>query len=839
MTIQVLFVDDDMDFLQISKSYLQKIFPDILVTTCSTVKEALDILTTKQFECIISDYQMPQIDGLELLKIIRKQNEKIPFIIFTGKSREEVAIEALNLGASQYLIKGSDIESQYHQLGHSIRQLVSHAKTRERFRISEETLGSFLDNAPMGIEIISNESLAILYANFGMEEITGYSQKDLQALSFEEQIQLIFEEDRDYLRDIIERKKEGKETPAYYEIRIIRKNSEIAWLAVRPVSIQYNGNEATQITFIDITHQKSLQTHGERSTLESEIIKKIKTGIYIYELKENDKLILIGGNEAAGDITGIYPSDHLNTELREIWFETEEVGFYQSMIEVMMNKEPFESESYEYKDKRVSGCYRIFAFQIPTNYLCVSFTDVTDLKQIQETLEKEEILLECLYKTTKHLNETCIPFIERISNVRKLIQETFPPYLEVAVKIEIDQEVWETKETDEKEMFEAYPIKDAEKERGTISIMYQSNSPQTNTISDEERTMLQSIAEQIGQLIIKQDTSQSLSESELHVRTILQSMDDLILVIDEQNRHIAYFPSDSNLLLIEPDALVGKTIQEVLPVTISNEYILRIEKAREGMKNIDFEYSLPIKGDTRWFHALFTKYEVEGQVLVVIRDITHRKLQEELVYKQREELSHFAHRMRHDIMGVLGNISGYLEIIRTDNDLKHTESIDRIVSRCEKILDKSITLADAGLIIGEKDEVDMTTLVYEISSEIIPSTVQVEIEKLPVLLGDRDKISQVIINIIRNAITHGNPTRVRIFSEFHHKDVILRFCNNGEQIPPEVLKQITHQEESSYQRGLGLSIVHRIIEAHGWRSSITSSVQTCFSIMIPNSDIIK
>jgi DNA-binding NtrC family response regulator len=82
----------------------------------------------KRFDVIVSDYVMPDKDGLTFLKELRGKGENIPFIIFTGKGSEEVAKEALNLGACHYLNKTGDPATVYCELIHSIMEA---AKTRE------------------------------------------------------------------------------------------------------------------------------------------------------------------------------------------------------------------------------------------------------------------------------------------------------------------------------------------------------------------------------------------------------------------------------------------------------------------------------------------------------------------------------------------------------------------------------------------------------------------------------------------------------------------------------------------------------------------------------------
>ena len=115
-TVKVLLVDDEENLLQITKLYLEKTNPKLRIFTSLSGRNALNLLVKEPFDIIISDYQMPEMDGLEFLATVKEQAYDIPFIIFTGKGREEVAIQALNLGADYYLQKGGDPKSQFREL---------------------------------------------------------------------------------------------------------------------------------------------------------------------------------------------------------------------------------------------------------------------------------------------------------------------------------------------------------------------------------------------------------------------------------------------------------------------------------------------------------------------------------------------------------------------------------------------------------------------------------------------------------------------------------------------------------------------------------------------------
>lgn len=92
--INILYVDDEPDLLMIAKLFLER-SGTFRVDTLTSAKKALDSSLLHTYDAIISDFQMPEMDGIEFLKEVRKQYGDIPFILFTGRGREEVVIEAV------------------------------------------------------------------------------------------------------------------------------------------------------------------------------------------------------------------------------------------------------------------------------------------------------------------------------------------------------------------------------------------------------------------------------------------------------------------------------------------------------------------------------------------------------------------------------------------------------------------------------------------------------------------------------------------------------------------------------------------------------------------------
>src|SRR5208337_621723 len=104
------------------------------VEIITSAPAALALLGTKTYDAIVSDYQMPGMDGIGFLKRVRASGNTIPFILFTGRGREEVVIQALNEGANFYLQKGGDPHAQFAELNHKIQIAVEHHRAAEKIQ---------------------------------------------------------------------------------------------------------------------------------------------------------------------------------------------------------------------------------------------------------------------------------------------------------------------------------------------------------------------------------------------------------------------------------------------------------------------------------------------------------------------------------------------------------------------------------------------------------------------------------------------------------------------------------------------------------------------------------
>ena len=175
--ISLLYVDDEPDLLDLCKLFLER-EGEFSVVTVTSAREGLKILAEGMIDAIVSDYQMPGMDGIDFLKQVRSEYKDIPFILFTGKGREEVVIEAIENGADFYLQKGGDPRAQFSELSHKIRQAVRRKKAEEELRMMKATVS----NAAEGILWI-NQDGGIAFFNDTICSMLGYSREEFSHLS--------------------------------------------------------------------------------------------------------------------------------------------------------------------------------------------------------------------------------------------------------------------------------------------------------------------------------------------------------------------------------------------------------------------------------------------------------------------------------------------------------------------------------------------------------------------------------------------------------------------------------------------------------------------------------
>jgi PAS domain S-box-containing protein len=250
----VLYVDDEQDLLDLARLYLEK-SPEFCVTTRASAQEALDSPLITTCDVIVSDYQMPGTDGIAFLKAVRERYGEIPFILFTGRGREDVVIEAINNGADFYLQKGGDPKSQFAELAHKIHMAVERKRAMDARQESETRFATFFNASPINQMITDYSTARVIDVNDRLLKEIGLLRGDVVGKTLPESGFILDPAQRIKILEQLDR--EGTVRNAELNIRALDGRT---WSTLTSMTrVKVHGQELVYIQSIDVTAQKKAQ----------------------------------------------------------------------------------------------------------------------------------------------------------------------------------------------------------------------------------------------------------------------------------------------------------------------------------------------------------------------------------------------------------------------------------------------------------------------------------------------------------------------------------------------------------------------------------------------------
>lgn len=136
---RVLLVDDDPSLADLMANQLGQLRDSFSIRVETDPNDALEVIEEGEFDCVVSDYHMPEMTGIDLLRYVREMEPNVPFILFTARGSEEIASEAVSEGVTDYFRKTRGSE-QWRVLANRIENVAARYRAEEAVRRRETAL---------------------------------------------------------------------------------------------------------------------------------------------------------------------------------------------------------------------------------------------------------------------------------------------------------------------------------------------------------------------------------------------------------------------------------------------------------------------------------------------------------------------------------------------------------------------------------------------------------------------------------------------------------------------------------------------------------------------------
>ena len=420
--IRVLYADDEPDLLEIGKLFLEQ-SGDFIVTTALSASIALRLLEHEQFDVIISDYQMPEMDGIQFLVEVRTRLGPLPFILFTGRGREEVVIQAINSGADFYLQKGGDPSAQFAELVHKIKQAALRNKAENLLLKSEEKYRYLIEHSNEAIVVAQDGMLKLV--NHKMIEFTGYSEQELLSMQFSA---FIHPKDRPMVVDRYQKRMKGEEPPSRYAFRLISKDGSTWWIELSVAAIDWDGRPATLNFLTDINERKRADDSLREEQQFSKLILDSLPGIfYLYTYPENR---MVRWNKQHETLLG-YTAEEIKGKLgTDLHLPEYKDAVLKAIDEVMEKGQSSVESTLLAKDGRLIPFYFTgVRFESPGRlYFMGIGIDISERKVAEETLLKKTAELHASYEQLTASEEELHQNVDDLAKSERALRESEKRY---------------------------------------------------------------------------------------------------------------------------------------------------------------------------------------------------------------------------------------------------------------------------------------------------------------------------------------------------------------------------------------------------------------------------
>ncbi len=820
--MNILLVDDDTGFLDQAKIFLERCDDEYQVVTCETAAEALDKVEDDEFDIVVSDQMMPVMSGLELLESIRKSGYDIPFIMLTGKGREEIAMDALNLGADRYIQKGGDPRSQYNVLAREIRQEVERYRTKCKLREREELYRIVTESFYDMITLVDLKEDKILLISEAVGELLGYSPEELTGKHF---FDLFHPGDREDVYRQLKEQIESGDTQGMFKDRIMCKDGSYKWIENRFRILKDDEEQPDKLLIVarDVTQDGMVKAEL------TNIAKKYKN------IFENAWIAILVLN---ADTT----VSMVNKRFEELsGYKKEEIEHKKSWTEFVHGDDVKRLSEYHTERRKNPE-------EVPKEYEARLIDNEGNIRQVLVSVE----LIEGTDQTVAALMD--LTYMYRLEDISKGLLESN----HIGMLIVQNGVIREANPCAERML--GYPSNDLigtdplkfipEEERETVHniatemLKGDRHQPYEHPFVDkdgdngwvlEEISSLRYQGEDAALVVfidktLDKEISVALEYSEREYRAIVESAFAGICVADLDENLTFVNQTAAEMLGYTRDELMGMNVNDIFPPREFDKLKSITEKRREGISGI-YESKMITKEDDVidvLIHGT-PLTDANGKVyatLGVISNITKSK-------KMQERENFLFSLLRHDIKNKVNVTRGYLELLE---ETQLTDKAYDLLDKAKRSVEDEIKLIEKVGMLGEIRKERMPRYQVSLAEVLNRSVEQAEdtasdknitirclYDDIYVLGGAL--LEEMFFNLLNNAVEHSGCTTIKISAKKRDDTVVVVIEDDGKGLPEDIENKIFDsgvKDSSSKGMGIGLYIVKDITRAYG--GEVTANV---------------
>jgi len=267
---RILLVEDDLIQAKLVKRVLDKSTMQYFFTHVSSGEECLDLVKNEnEYDIILLDYTLPEMDGLNVLRALKKMRPDMPVIVITAHGSEDIAVQIMKEGAFDYVIKKDNyVERIPYVIKENLQRVIfeeEKAKLQAQLRASEERYRNLFETSLDGVIILNNEA-KILSSNPASSKISGYSHEELASIN----LNRLFHSSEGM--ESFEKILQSRESQRDLEFEITTKDNKkrFALASFSHINNDKGDTTGTGVVFKDITERKLAERKIEELLKETE-----------------------------------------------------------------------------------------------------------------------------------------------------------------------------------------------------------------------------------------------------------------------------------------------------------------------------------------------------------------------------------------------------------------------------------------------------------------------------------------------------------------------------------------------------------------------------------------